>query len=77
MIELGKLAQAMTGLAPTTATDVRLLVDGAAKYDALLADVRQACVHIHLEYYIYDCDRSGIAARRWRRHSRAAGRIGG
>ena len=63
VIELAKLAQAMTGLAPTTATDTRLLVDGAAKYDALLADVRQARAHVHLEYYIYDCDRSGAALR--------------
>lgn len=62
-IELGRLAQATTGLAPTTATDVRLLVDGAAKYEALLADVRQARLHIHLEYYIYDSDRSGAALR--------------
>ena len=62
-IELGRLGQATTGLAPTTATDVRLLVDGAAKYDALLADVRNARVHVHLEYYIYDCDRSGTALR--------------
>ncbi len=62
-IELGKLAQATTGLAPTTAIDVRLLVDGAAKYDALLADVRSARVHVHLEYYIYDCDHSGTALR--------------
>ena len=63
VIELGKLAQAMTGLAPTTAVDARLLVDGAVKYDALLADVRNASVHIHLEYYIYDADRSGTALR--------------
>ena len=63
VIELAKLAQAMTGLAPTTATDARLLVDGAAKYNALLADVRQARAHVHLEYYIYDCDRSGAALR--------------
>lgn len=63
VIELGTLAQATTGLAPTTATDVRLLIDGAAKFDVLLADVREARVHIHLEYYIYDCDRSGTALR--------------
>lgn len=62
-VELDKLGQATTGLAPTTATEVRLLIDGAAKYDALLADVRQARAHIHLEYYIYDCDRTGTALR--------------
>jgi cardiolipin synthase len=63
IVELSKLAQAMTGLAPTTAGEVRLLVDGAAKFDALLADVRQATVHIHLEYYIYDTDQNGTALR--------------
>jgi cardiolipin synthase len=61
--ELGALAHAATGIPPTTARDVRLLVDGAAKYTALLEDVRQARNHIHLEYYIYQPDRSGTALR--------------
>jgi cardiolipin synthase len=63
LIELGNLAQATTGLPPSTARDVRLLVDGAAKYDALIADVGQAREHIHLEYYIYSPDESGRALR--------------
>ena len=62
-IELGKLAQATTGLPETTATSVGLLIDGAATYDALLADVRQAQHHIHLEYYIYAADVTGTALR--------------
>jgi cardiolipin synthase len=62
-IELGKLAQATTGLPETTAIVVRLLVDGNATYDALLADVRQAKHHIHLEYYIYAADVTGAALR--------------
>ncbi|MEO6264850.1 MAG: cardiolipin synthase [Luteimonas sp.] len=61
--ELAALAQATTGLPATTATDVRLLIDGAATYDALLADVRAACDHIHLEYYIYAADHTGTALR--------------
>ena len=61
--ELARLAQATTGLPPTTATDVRLLVDGAATYDALLAAVREARHHVHLEYYIYAADHSGAALR--------------
>lgn len=61
--ELARLAQATTGLSPTTATDVRLLVDGAATYDALLAAVRTARHHIHLEYYIYAADQTGTALR--------------
>ena len=63
LIELGNLAQATTGLPPSTARDVRLLIDGAAKYEALLADIREARNHIHLEYYIFDPDVSGQAVR--------------
>ena len=63
LVELGNLAQATTGLPASTARDVRLLIDGAAKYEALLADIRQARHHIHLEYYIYDPDESGRALR--------------
>jgi len=61
--ELARLAQATTGLPPTTATAVALLVDGAATYDALLAAVGQAQHHIHLEYYIFASDVTGTALR--------------
>ncbi len=61
--ELHALAQATTGLAPTTARAVRLLVDGGAKYPALLQDIAQARNHVHLEYYIYNPDRTGTALR--------------
>jgi cardiolipin synthase len=61
--ELAVLGQSTTGLPITTATDVRLLVDGAATYDAILDAVRQARHHVHLEYYIYAADHSGTALR--------------
>ncbi|MCA1714493.1 MAG: cardiolipin synthase [Gammaproteobacteria bacterium] len=61
--ELIKLGRAATGLPQTTATKVELLIDGAAKYRALLADVAAAREHIHLEYYIYAPDRTGTALR--------------
>jgi len=61
--ELGVLGQAASGLAPSTASDVRLLIDGAAKYTALLADIAQARRQIHLEYYIYNPDQAGTALR--------------
>lgn len=61
--ELARMARATSGLPMTTATGVRLLVDGAAKYDALLEDVRNARDHVHLEYYIWHPDRSGNALR--------------
>lgn len=62
-IELGNLALATTGLPQSTATAVQLLVDGAAKYDAMLEDIRLARDHVHLEYYIYHPDASGLALR--------------
>ncbi len=62
-IELAKLGEATTGLPPSSASDVRLLIDGSAKYPALLADVAQAQEHIHLEYYIYCADQTGTALR--------------
>ena len=61
--ELARLGATSTGLAPSTARDVRLLVDGAAKYQALLADIAAATKHVHLEYYIYEPDRTGTALR--------------
>lgn len=62
-LELARLGQATTGLPLTSATGVRLLVDGGAKYAALLADVAAAREHIHLEYYIFYPDRTGTALR--------------
>lgn len=62
-IELAKLGQAATGLAPTTCRDVRLLVDGAQTYDALLEAIAAAEHHVHLEYYIYYADRTGTMVR--------------
>ena len=61
--ELARLGMATTGLPPSTARRVDLLVDGAATYDALLEAVRGARDHVHLEYYIYHPDQSGTALR--------------
>jgi cardiolipin synthase len=58
-IELGRIAQATTGLAPSTATAADWLVDGSATYDALCAAIAGARHHIHLEYYIWNPDRCG------------------
>ncbi len=62
-LPLARLAQSTTGLPPTTATRVELLIDGAAKYRRLLAEVAGAREHVHLEYYIYQPDRTGTALR--------------
>jgi cardiolipin synthase len=62
-IELARLAQSTTGLPPITATRADLLVDGSAKYTALLEAIAKARDHVHLEYYIYLPDRTGTALR--------------
>lgn len=61
--ELSQMAAAATGLGPSSARDVRLLVDGACTYDALIEDLAQARHHVHVEYYIYHPDGSGGALR--------------
>src|SRR5687768_16889214 len=62
-LELARLGQATTGLPPSSASDVRLLVDGAATYDALLEAIAQARSQVHLEYYILKPDATGTALR--------------
>ena len=57
--ELSRIAEASCGLPLSSAQDVRLLVDGAATYDALLADIGKAREHAHLSYYIFAGDRTG------------------
>ncbi|WP_372392515.1 cardiolipin synthase [Xanthomonas sp. NCPPB 3582] len=59
--ELAKIGQSTTGLAPSTATEVHWLVDGAATYAAIIEAIRDARDHIHLEYYIFQPDHSGTA----------------
>lgn len=61
--ELALLGQAVTGLPPSSATRVELLVDGAATYEALVAAIGQARNHVHLEYYIFEPDRTGTRVR--------------
>lgn len=61
--ELALLGQATTGLAPSTARAVDLLVDGGATYEAILAAVATARDHVHLEYYIFMPDRTGARLR--------------
>lgn len=62
-VEMARMVTATTGLPPTSATAAAVLVDGAAKYRALLEAVAGARDHIHLEYYIFEPDRTGAALR--------------
>ena len=61
--ELARLGQATTRLPASTASDVRLLVDGDATYGALLEAIATAREHVHLEYYIFEPDRTGTRVR--------------
>ena len=45
-MELARLGQATTGLPPTTAQRVDLLIDGAATYDALLDAVTASAASV-------------------------------
>jgi cardiolipin synthase len=60
---LDRLALALTGYPPSTATRVDLIVDGGATYDALVKAIEAAQKHIHIEYYIYAADRTGTRIR--------------
>lgn len=39
--------------------NVQLLINGEEKFPALLQSIRDARYHIHLEYYIFECDETG------------------
>ena len=60
---VARLGQAATTYAPATATRIDLLVDGAAKYAALLSAIAGARHHLHVEYYIFEPDRTGTQVR--------------
>ncbi|KFN43793.1 cardiolipin synthase [Arenimonas oryziterrae] len=60
---LMRLAQGSSGFPPSHCQRVQLLVDGGATFDALLAAIAQARHHVHLEYYIFEPDRTGTLVR--------------
>lgn len=60
---VARLGQSSTGYAPSSATRVDLLVGGGATFEALLAAIAGASHHVHMEYYIFDPDRTGTAVR--------------
>ncbi len=62
-LELVRLGKATTGLPPSTATSADWLVDGHATYEALLQAIAAAQHHIHLEYYIWNPDGTGLRLR--------------
>lgn len=60
---VSRLGQAATGYAPSSASEARLLVGGAATFEALLAEIAAARHHLHLAYYIFEPDQTGTRVR--------------
>lgn len=59
--QLSRLVRETCDLPVSTATDVRLLVDGGATYRAIFEAIEGAERHVHLEYYIFNPDGIGSA----------------
>ena len=60
---LMRLGAASSGYGPSSSQSVQLLSDGGTTYDALLAAIAVAQRHVHLEYYIFEPDRTGTMLR--------------
>jgi cardiolipin synthase len=60
---LMRLAQACSSYPPSSASRVQLLVDGHATFESLLEAIAGARRHVHLEYYIFESDRTGTRLR--------------
>lgn len=56
---LAKLAIAAGGSPPLPAREVRLYLEGDAKFEAMLAAIASARHHVHVEYYIFEDDPIG------------------
>jgi cardiolipin synthase len=62
-VQLTRLVQVATGMPLTTCDKIQLLVNGSPKYDSVITDIHSAQHHVHLEYYIYEGDRTGTLIR--------------
>jgi cardiolipin synthase len=62
-VQLTKLVQTATGMPLSTCDKIQLLVNGSPKYDSVINDINAAKQHVHLEYYIYEGDRTGTMIR--------------
>jgi cardiolipin synthase len=62
-VQLTKLVQTATGMPLSTCDKIQLLVNGSPKYDSVINDINAATDHVHLEYYIYEGDRTGTLIR--------------
>lgn len=60
---LSQLAEASSGFAASSAQEAKLLIGGSSCFSTLLAAIRQAGKHVHLEYYIFEPDATGTEFR--------------
>ena len=61
--ELMKLNAKSSGFAPSSATEITLIPNGADTFQELEKAFALAEHHIHLEYYIFECDITGTRIR--------------
>jgi cardiolipin synthase len=61
--QMAALGTAACGLPVSSATAAELLSGGARTFDAIFEAIRQARDHVHLEYYIFQPDKTGTALR--------------
>lgn len=62
-VQLATISMELGEAPPLRADDLTVYLDGAAKYEAMLAAIAAAKHHVHLEYYIWEPDTIGTALR--------------
>ncbi|MBW8367263.1 MAG: cardiolipin synthase [Arenimonas sp.] len=60
---IARLGRSATGFPPSSAARLDLLVGGGETYDALIKAIAGATAHLHVEYYIFEPDRTGTQVR--------------
>ncbi len=62
-LQLATLSMTLGEAPPLRAEELTVYLDGASKYEAVLAAIAAAKHHVHLEYYIWEPDTIGTALR--------------
>ena len=62
-LQLATVAMTLGEAPPLRADELTVYLDGASKYEAVLAAIAAATHHVHLEYYIWEPDTIGTALR--------------
>jgi cardiolipin synthase A/B len=61
--DLSHLAQAVGEMPPSSCTALRVMPGGSETIDALIQAIGRARHHVHLEYYIFEPDQTGVLVR--------------